>query len=105
MKKTYIVRYTKRNRGLYRDYTKVVKTNDIVDYVINKMKMSLITAGTSDGMHKGLFLFAIEVEESDKEYYKYRKVNNGEYWYLDRDENKIVKTIGTASPKYYGMVK
>ena len=105
MKKTYIVRYTKLLRTTYRDYTKVIKTDDLVNYVINKMKLSKITAGTSDGMHKGLFLCATEIEDSDKEYYKYRSVKNGEYWYNDRDVGQIIQSQSSGLTKYYGMVK
>ena len=89
MKKTYIVKYTKVNRvGAWRDYAKEVVTDDIVNYVINKMKLSRVSARTY-GDRKGLFLCATEVEQSDRNFYKYRTTKGGEYWFVKDDE--IVK--------------
>lgn len=99
MKKIYIVKYTKVNRaGAWRDYKKEVVTDDIADYVINKMKLSRVTA-RSYSDRKGLFLCAIEVEKSDRNFYKYRGVAFGEYWYNVNDQ--IVQGMSSDLVKYY----
>ena len=100
MEKTYIVCYTKINRaGSLRDYRKEVVTDDIVDYVTNKMKLSRVSSRPYAD-RKGLFLSATEVEKSDKVFYKYRGVAFGEYWYKDRDD-QIVRGMSSYFVKYY----
>ena len=100
MEKTYIVCHTKFNRaGALRDYRQDVVTDDLADYVINKMKLSRVSA-RSYADRKGLFLSATEVEKSDNLFYKYRSVAFGEYWYKVGDD-KIVKGMSSDFIKYY----
>ena len=79
MDKTYIVDwYNKTRNGAWRDYRKVVRTDDIESYVKNRMKLAV--GVMAHGTYKGTFSSATEVVESDKNGYDYETVMGGEYW-------------------------
>ena len=78
--KTYIVDwYNKTRNGAWRDYRKVVQTDDIESYVRDKMK--LVVGCKAFGQYKGTFSNATEVCKTDKFGYDYQTVEGGEYWY------------------------
>ena len=81
MDKTYIVDwYNKTRNGAWRDYRKVVRTDDIESYVKDKMKLDV--GVMAHGTYKGTFSSATEVVESGKHGYDYENVMGGEYWYV-----------------------
>ena len=84
--KTYIIEwYNKTKNGAWRDYRKVVQTDDIESYVKDKMK--LVVGCMAFGQYKGTFSTATEVCKTDKLGYDYQTVVGGEYWH-----SKSVKT-------------
>ena len=94
--KTYLVEwYNKTRNGAWRDYRKVVKTNDIETYVREKMR--LVVGCMAYGRAKGTFRTATEVVETDKFGYDYETVVGGEYWYTK--DTKVVK--GVAKWRYF----
>lgn len=86
--KTYIVDwYNKTRNGVWRDYRKMVQTDDIESYIKNKMK--LVVGHLPYGQYKGTFASATEVCKSDKFGYAYKTINGGEYWF-DRDGKMVL---------------
>lgn len=84
--KTYIVEfYNKAKNGTWRNYRKVVQTDDIKSYVKDKMK--LVVGCMAFGQYKGTFSNATEICKTDKLGYDYQTVVGGEYWY-----SKTIKT-------------
>lgn len=84
--KTYIVDwYNKTKSGAWRNYRKMVQTDDIKSHVMDKMK--LVIGCMPFGQFKGTFSSATEVCKSDKFGYDYQTVEGGEYWY-----SKTIKT-------------
>ena len=80
MGKIYIVDwYNKTRNGAWRDYRKVVETDDIESYVKDKMKLAV--GVMAHGTYKGTFSSATEVVESNNPYHDYDTVEGGEYWY------------------------
>jgi len=83
--KTYIVDwYNKTRNGAWRDYRKVVQTDDIKSHITNKMKLTI--ASLPCGHSKGVFASATEVCTSDKFGYAYKTVAGGEYWFVKDDK-------------------
>lgn len=87
MEKTYVVEWTNKTRRGWRNYRKVVVTDNLGEYVKNKMKLYF---GVSWGM--GMFRSATEVAKSDKFGYAWKEVKGGEYWFT-RDTSLVSGTI------------
>ena len=88
MKKTYVVEWCNKNRrGAWRNYRKVVETNDVGEFVKGKMKLHF---GVVTG--KGMFLSATEVAKSDKFGYAWKEAEGGEYWFT-RDMSLLVGKV------------
>ena len=87
MKKTYIVDWTNKTRRGWRDYRKVVETDNIAEYVKGKMKLHF---GVVCG--KGMFRSATEVVKSERFGYAWKEVKGGEYWFT-RDTSMLVGEI------------
>lgn len=84
--KTYVVDWFNKTRnGAWRNYRKVVQTDDIKSYVKDKMK--LVVGCMAFGQYKGTFSNATEICKTDKLGYDYQTVVGGEYWY-----GKTIKT-------------
>lgn len=78
--KTFIVKWFNKTRnGVWRDYKKVVQTDDIKSYVKDKMK--LVVNCQAFGPYKGTFASATEVCKINKIGFDYQTVENGQYWY------------------------
>ena len=89
--KTYIVDwYNKTKNGAWRNYRKVVQTDDIESYARDKMK--LVVGCMAFGQYKGTFSNATEVCKTNKFGYIYQTVVGGEYW--------CSKTIKTECDTY-----
>ena len=94
MKKTYIVDWTNKTRRGWRDYRKVVETDNIAEYVKEKMKLCF---GVVFG--KGMFRSATEVVKSERFGYVWEQVKGGEYWFT-RDTSIVSGTV-SWSGNYY----
>ena len=95
--KTYLVEwYNKTRNGAWRDYRKVVKTNDLETYVREKMR--LVVGCVAYGGAKGTFRCAVEVETTNKFGYDYRTKVGGERWFT-RDTD-MARTIATDNTYY-----
>ena len=78
--KTFIVEWFNKTRnGAWRNYKKVVQTDDIKSYVKDKMK--LVVSCQAFGHYKGTFASATEVSKINKIGADYQTVENGQYWY------------------------
>lgn len=85
--KTYVVDWFNKTRnGAWRNYRKVVQTDDIESYVRDKMK--LVVGCMAFGQYKGTFSNATEICKTDKLGYDYQTVVGGEYWYSKRTTTK-----------------
>lgn len=94
MKKTYIVDWTNKTKRGWRDYRKVVETDNIAEYVKKKMKLHF---GVAWGM--GMFRSATEVSKSERFGYAWKEVKGGEYWFT-RDTSIVSGTV-SWSGNYY----
>lgn len=84
--KTYIIEWFKKTKsGAWRNYRKVVQTDDIESYVKDKMK--LVVGCMAFGQCKGTFSSATEVCKTNKLGYDYQTVVGGEHWH-----SKSIKT-------------
>lgn len=84
---TYIIEWTKKNcRGAWRDYRKVVKSNNI-GKTIHDLDMGYGVFGRN-----GMFLHAVEVEKADRFAYDWKEKKGGEYWY-SRNGKVIYGTV------------
>ena len=100
--KTYIVEwYNKTRAGAWRDYRKVVKTDDIETFV--REKMNLTVGCMAYGMYKGTFRFAVEVEDANRFGYDYKTKVGGERWYTK--DTDMVKTTATDKTYYDHKLK
>ena len=100
--KNYIVDwYNKTRNGAWRDYRKVVQTDNIESYVKDKMK--LVVGCRAFGQYKGTFRSATEVRESKSFAYMYEGVKGGEYWFTEN--GNMVKVIATWMNKYDHKLK
>lgn len=96
MTKTYVVEWSNKNRkGAWRNYRKVVETDNLEKFVREKMK--LVVGCMAFGHYKGTFNSATEVVETQKFGYRFETRTGGEYWFTK--DNKVVQ--GTAKWHYH----
>lgn len=96
MTKTYVVEWSNKNRkGAWRNYRKVVETDNLEKFVREKMK--LVVGCMAFGHYKGTFNSATEVVETQKFGYRFETRTGGEYWFTK--DNKVVR--GTAKWHYH----
>ena len=80
MVKTYVVEWSnKTRRGAWRNYRKVVETDNMEKFVREEMK--LVVGCEAYGHYKGTFNSATEVVETKKFGYDYETKTGGEYWF------------------------
>lgn len=80
MTKTYVVEWSNKTRkGAWRNYRKVVETDNLEKFVREKMK--LVVGCKAFGHYKGTFNAATEVVETKKFGYDYETRTGGEYWF------------------------
>lgn len=88
--KTYIFSYSRKTRaGYWRDYSKAVKTDNLIQYAKDKL-------GIMD-----IFVSAVEVVKSEVCGYRFVEVHGGEYYHNDYKKNAIVCKKQNWEPVYY----
>ena len=101
--KTYIVEWFNKTRnGAWRDYRKVVKTDDIESYVRDTMKLTV--GCMAYGHYKGSFRFAVEVEDTNRLGYKYKTKLGGERWFV-KSTGEMAKSKATDRTFYDNKLK
>lgn len=76
--KTYLVKfYTKNRRGQFRDYKRIVDTEDIRSYIKKNFVLGVLD------YKKKTFSSATEIVKSDRNFYDYKTLAGGEYYYTD----------------------
>lgn len=100
--KTYIVEwYNKTRNGSWRNYRRVVVTDNLEKHVREKMK--LVVGCRAYGFAKGTFRCAVEVEETKKFGYAYKTNVGGERWFT-RDTD-MAMTVATDNTYYDHKLK